>query len=93
MEREREREGGRESESVYARIRLLRVILREHACVCVWVIEAEGRGGEDENGRETGTEDMHEAERRANINSLKHTHAKYNQPSANVQGIAQALNL
>jgi len=39
---------------VYVRIRLLRAILREHACVCVWVIEAEGRGGEDARERDRG---------------------------------------
>lgn len=38
---------------MYARIRLLRAILREHACVCVWVIEAEGRG---EDARESKRE-------------------------------------
>ena len=39
---------------MYVRIRLLRAILREHACVCVWVIEAEGRGGEDARERDRG---------------------------------------
>lgn len=60
---------------MYARIRLLRAILREHACVCVWVIEAEGRGEDArESKRERG--DVEKAERRANINSSKNRYKK-----------------
>lgn len=63
---------------MYARIRLLRAILREHACVCVWVIEAEGRGEErmQERARERERGDVEKAERRANINSSKNRYKK-----------------
>ena len=48
---------------MYARIRLLRAVLREHACVCVWLIEAEGRGRQDRRQRDTRGEKGRERER------------------------------